>query len=525
MAIDLNLSDFLISPTGRSPQREFFNCTKRNQCMSGGFGSGKTYIACKKVIAFCLQFPNSRWVIGRNKYTDLMRTTVPTFFKVCPEAAIKGATKEKVEMVNGSIIYFMHFSDLAESVIRGLELDGAYVDQAEEMEENIALLLSTRIGRWDKAIVPQHLLDQGWKNFDSLGNPRVPPYYIITVNPDSELHWVYRRFHPESIEHQLKYKESYEMIQCSTLDNPTIDKEIIAEMMSRDEVFIDRFVYGKWGISESAIHRVQKDSILTVGTSIGVNAEGYVQVTAEWIENFLHRARLFRAMDHGDSAPTCCLWFASWNGIYICYREYYQPEKTISYHRKAIQELSISPATHTPEYYSGNYADPDIFKLHSQKAGIRFSVSDEYIDTVFLNDSKPISWQKGSNDEFGTRNRINECLHILPTVTHPVTNQKGAPRLYFIQKGEFYANGCFQSILQLKAQKRVQIGSENGKPIFTDDRDENVTDHAYDPIRYFISIHHNHNPNVKTAAPPGSFFASQKEAKKLKLAGKKMYAY
>lgn len=525
MAINLDLSNFLIAPSGRSPQTEFFNCTKRNQCLSGGFGLGKTWIACKKVVAFGSQFPNSRWVIGRVKYTDLMRTTVPTFFKVCPESAIKRQTKELVELVNGTIIYFMHFTDIDESVIRGLELNGAYVDQAEELQENIALLLSTRIGRWDEAIVPPHLL-KGWKNFDSLGKPRVPPYFLLTVNPDSELHWIYRRFHPDSLEHQLLYSKTYEMIQASSLDNPTLDKEIIAEYMSRDQVFIDRFVYGKWGISESAIHRVNRQSIFRIGTKLEEDSiNGEFQITLEWLENFLHKAKLFRVMDHGDTAPTCCLWFASWNGTYLCYREYYQPDKIISYHRKAIQELSRTPLGNEQEHYAGNYADPDIFTKHSQKAGIRFSVSDEYLDTTFITESNPIAWIRASNDEFGTRNRINECLSVSPTVEHLITTKKGAPRLYFLKKSDDYPNGCYNAILQIKGQKRVQIGTENAKPIFSEERDDKVVDHAYDPIRYFISVHHNHSVNLKMSAPPGSFFAASREAKKLRLSGRRVGAY
>lgn len=519
--IDLDLSNFLISPTGRSPQREFFLLTKRNQCLSAGFGLGKTYIACKKVLAFGMQFPNSRWVIGRVKYTDLMRTTVPTFFKVCPENAILRQTKELVELVNGTIIYFMHFTDIDESVIRGLELNGAYIDQAEELQENIALLLSTRIGRWDRAVVPPQML-KDWKNFDSLGNPRVPPYYLLTVNPDSELHWIYRRFHPESLEHQLLYSKTYEMVQGSALDNPTLDKEIIAEYMSRDQVFIDRFVYGKWGISESAIHKVNNASILQIGDTLGPDEKGDFNITLDWLANFLRKARLFRVMDHGDTSPTCCLWFASWNGTYLCYREYYQPDKIISYHRKAIQELSKSL---TDEHYCGNYADPDIFTKHSQKAGIRFSVSDEYLDTTFITDSNPIAWIRASNDEFGTRNRINECLSISPSVEHLVTTKKGAPRLYFLKKTDLYPNGCYNAILQLKGQKRVQIGTENAKPIFSEERDDNVVDHAYDPIRYFISVHHNHSLSLRVNAPAGSFFAASREAKKLRMSGRRIGAY
>ncbi len=33
----------------------------------------------------------------------------------------------------------------------------------------------------------------------------------------------------------------------------------------------------------------------------------------------------------------------------------------------------------------------------------------------------------------------------------------------------------------------MKIGTDNGRPIFADDRDDKIPDHAYDPLRYFIA--------------------------------------
>lgn len=514
MSTEIQIPEFLISPvTGESPQREAFNCTKRNQCFSGGYGSGKTWLYCWKILLLALMFPKSRWFLARTNYTDLMRSTVATFKNICPSGLYdpkKGGklTNEGCTLINGSVILFLHLNPESEGLVRGLEINGGFVDQAEDLDENIYIHLDSRIGRWSSGEVPEYMVTPDWPRNPKTGKPRVPGYLLLAVNPDSELHYIYRRYHEESIEYQTKYSKNHEMITASTLDNPTIDPAIIEGMLERDQVFIDRFVHGKWGIAESAIHRILRESLLDVGDIV----EGQV-VTQEWITNLLQKARLYRVMDHGDFSPTCCLWVASFMGKFFIYREYYQGDRLVSFHRKAIEELSKN------EYYSGNYADPAIFNKTMQKGGRKFSVADEYLDNTLITDSKPIAWTPAQNDEFGIRNRLNEVLRNDPSNEHPITKEKGSPRLYFIKKSVNYTEGCYESILQTKAQKREILGSENGKPIYSDDRDDNITDHAYDPVRYFIGLHFYHKQKLNNSAPPGTFFAAKKELRKQRIAG------
>jgi len=41
---------------------------------------------------------------------------------------------------------------------------------------------------------------------------------------------------------------------------------------------------------------------------------------------------------------------------------------------------------------------------------------------------------------------------------------------------------------ELRAQTRMQIGTDNGRPVYSDDRnDKNIPDHGYDLIRYMVS--------------------------------------
>jgi len=126
------------------------------------------------------------------------------------------------------------------------------------------------------------------------------------------------------------------------------------------------------------------------------------------------RAMLYRILDHGESSPTCVLWGAAFNKQLFIYREYYQPNRLISHHRKAIEELSQG------ENYVGNFADPSIFDKTSQKKGGRWSVADEYLDSS-LCDAAPVAWNPADNNEFHTRNRISELLQPSAKLTHPIT--------------------------------------------------------------------------------------------------------
>ena len=183
----------------RNPQQEeFFFLTNRNQCFSGGFNNGKTYVACLKAFTLLSTFPKYRMLIARQYAKDLRETTMKTFFKICPEEFILSHNRQEgiTTLKNKSEVLWMHLDECDEQSLRGLEINSALVDQAEEISEAIYLVLDSRIGRWDQAIVPQHLRTKDWPK-TPLGNWKVPTYNMVLCNPDTQFHWLYRRYHPD----------------------------------------------------------------------------------------------------------------------------------------------------------------------------------------------------------------------------------------------------------------------------------------------------------------------------------------
>ncbi len=464
-------------------QRDFVHSTARNQCFSGGFNNGKSFGACLKAVILLTTFPNYRMFIARQTYKDLKITTMETFFKIMPAEYVARHNEQDgfTELVNGSTILWLHLDGVDESTLRGLEVNSGLVDQAEEIQEKVADILNARIGRWDNATIPQNLLDSykeangvEWPKNEITGKYIAPSYLMYLVNPDTQYHFIYRRFHPDSLERRKDY-----FFVEGEWDPNLGSREAYDEAVQKDDEWVDKYVRGKWGISQAQIHRIRSQS--------------FIEYDPEFISLLKRKGNLYRSMDHGETSPTCCLWWAVYMGCFICYREYYVPNQVISEHRQAIFDLSEN------ETYSSSYADPSIFIKESKKNAGFFCVADEYLSSDIP--GKPLAWQPADNNEYATRNRINELLKPSDRFKHPITGETPAPGLYFVKKHADYPNGCFHAINQLGSQRRELLGYDNGKAIYCDDRDDKVTDHAYDPTRYFVAMHGTPQ-TVGTRKPP-----------------------
>jgi hypothetical protein len=114
-------------------------------------------------------------------------------------------------------------------------------------------------------------------------------------------------------------------------------------------------------------------------------------------------------------------------------------------------------------------------------------VADEYMDSALAAPS--LNWIPADNNEFATRNRLNEQLNFNILRKHPITAQSPAPGVYFIKKSPEYPNGCYHAISEMQSQRRKSLGYFDGKQIFCDDREDSIADHAYDCVRYFAAMH------------------------------------
>lgn len=462
-------------------QRQFYFNTLRNQLFSGGFNNGKTYIACLKVLTLLTTFPGYRVAICRQTRVNLMKTTYQTFFKLCPRdfyVAGQNLQEGYVDFKNGSRIYLLHLDLVEEDTLRGLEVNSVLTDQAEEISEKTYDILDARIGRWDEVTVPQNLLTPDWPINQFTGKRIVPSYHLNLCNPDTQFHFLYRHYHPDS----LQRKRNHFYVE-GAWDEKLGSIETYQTALARGEEYVNKFVRGQWGISNAQIHRVESASL--------------IDYSDELMQRIKSKGNLYRILDHGDASPTCCLWCAVLDGNFIFFREYYVPNKVISEHRKAINELSGNEA------YSGNYADPSIFRKSAQKDGGFWTVADEYLTKTL--DGKSLHWIAADNNEFATRNRINELLRSTLRNRHLTTGETPAPGIFFIKRSDRHPFGCYHSINELGSQRRKLLGYTDGTAIYSDDRESSIADHAYDCIRYMIGMHGANRVEKPPPARPNSF--------------------
>lgn len=471
--------------------------------LSGGFGSGKTICATRKALFLSDMFPGNRGLIARSVHDKLKKTTMKTFYKDCPPEAYRFGGRrndnEKILELNPrmcedgqvrrSEILFLHLdAEGIESILRGIEINWFLLDQSEEMPESTFDTLLTRLGRWDQAYVPSWIIEhekregREWKWWNTEtgewregAKPIPPTYAMMTCNPDTELHWLYKRFHEKSKAWQQDYRaKGYKIFHFNSLDNKFLPAQNRQHMLAQPEAFQRRFVRGEWGNPDGTIHDISTLSL--------------IDGTKDVVESLRHTCTWYRILDHGGSSPTCCAWVAvDKDGNVIFVYEYYEPNKLISEHRKAIYERTVVGADKMLPI-TMNIADPSIFAPSMQKHEIKYSVADEYMDTTGLYDPKTsIVWTKGNNDEMGTRDRISEYLLVDPERINPFTRQKGSPRLFFMIQTAEHPHGCVHIHTETQAQRKLEIGTEDGNPIFSDERNEDIPDHGYDTVRYMIA--------------------------------------
>lgn len=392
---------------------------------------------------------------------------------------------------NGSSILWLHLDNVDENTLRGLEINTFIGDQAEEFEEKTYLVLLARVGRWDNAVVPAHLIAQfpEWPRNELTSKFLAPSYMILLCNPDTQFHWIYRRYHPDSLE-----KEPDTFFIQAQWDSKLGSYEAYQDALKNDPEWVDKYVKGIWGRSSASIHYLPPSAIL--------------DPDPRFLARIRERGNLFRVLDHGESSPTCCLWWAALDGIYVCYREYYVPGKIIRYHRQGIYDLSRG------EEYSGDYADPQIFKKTREKEGGFTTVDEAYREDI--ENVPALYWSAANNNEFATRDKINSLLEVSDFYTHPLTHEKPACGIYFIRKTQDYPYGVTEASKQVGSQRRKVLGTLDGKTIYADDRDDSITDHAYDCVRYFVAIHGS-QPKVSQKVNRNSFAYYQKISELLKI--------
>ena len=438
----------LFEPASAIQEAYIWN-TKRESMFDGGVGNGKTTGGLMRLLILAREFPGSRWVVARQTYKTLMNTTRKTFDKVCPKQWVTRDVKENMVLANGSEILWLHLDEMSEADLRSLEINGAFISQAEEIAPEMWDFIDSRVGRWHRP---------GWSS-------PCPGYTWGECNPNGH-DWIYFRFHPEVVGNDHPTRAYF--FGATSINKEMLDRYspgYYDMLMKKPETWKRRWVFGSRDIFEGAIHPDFKREVHVY------NADKFDPFDSCNIKS------CWGWFDYGLSAPTCLLLSASTSdNFHFITHEYYErstPGRTIkiSDHAAAIQKL-MRQNRYT---IRGIYADPSIFFEETRDRKVATtSVAQEYRECgLYL--------QKADNNEVTSVSNLQELFYVNPDLPNPVTRHKGSPRLFISSRCE---NLIDQIQLQRHAETRNQL---TGEKEYTEERAEGIPDHAYDPLRYFAN--------------------------------------
>jgi len=397
-------------------QDEFIFSNARFCAFFGGFGNGKTLAGCIKAFRLSMEHQGNVGIIGRFSQPQLRATTRKTFFSMLdsnedtisshPMVAKFNKVENLLRFRNGSEILFRHLD--SPSDLLSLNLGWFYVDQGEEVSENIFLILQSRL-RLDG--VP---FRQGF----------------LTGNPEGH-NWIWRRF--------IHYGDpDYHMVQATSLENPHLPPDYVPMLLRNyPEAWVRRYVYGSWDVFEGQIYGEFDPRVHVI--------EPFV-IPDGW--------PLYRSIDPGRTNPTCCLWFTVDNdGNVFVYREYYQAGRIVSENARAILEMSGN------ERYVYTLIDPSA----RQSSALGYcSVVAEYLD-------QGIETVPAANELRAGINRVCEYLRVDPHRFHPEKGQRGSPRLFILNSCQNLIREFPQ--YRWRQLKSVEMGTKNQpeEPLGVDD--------------------------------------------------------
>ena len=428
-------------------QKAFVNCTARESLMDGGVGSSKTYGGLIKLLLLADHYPGSRWFVARQFYKDLMNTTKASFDKLIPKGWVVHEVMGLTTLANGSEIIWAHLDDYDIKSLAGLEITGAFLDQAEEISPDCWEMLDSRIGRWNV--------------FPSWDGP-APSYIWGTSNPNGK-DWLYWHFHPDIPANKINSEKAYFFAPTD------INKECLAinapgyyeNLMRKSPTWRKRWVEGSRDMFEGKIF----PEFTTKGPHIYQHA--YFSPYRQFPDG-----ACWGWLDYGLTSPTThIITYTTKEKFMFVTSEYGQNNKMIKEHAANIVHLCRT----NPKPVRGTIADPSVFHESTRDRRVMANSIDKEFRTGGL------YLLKGDNNEESSLAVLHEMLFVDPLRMNPITGKLGSPLL-------FISDECPNLIKELDAQRyNEERNPLTGEREWVGSRNSNIADHYVDPLRYFAN--------------------------------------
>lgn len=267
----METKNITIKPTLKQQQAWSFledNITKY-PVFGGAAGGGKSWLICEWLLVKCIQFPKTKWFIGREELKRLMGSTYITFTKVCQHHNISSkawklnGSYNYIEFVNGSRIDLLDLkflpSDPLYERFGSLEFTGGAIEEAGEVDFLAFDVLKSRIGR--------HLN----KEYE------IKSKLLITCNPKKN--WLYQIVYKPWKSKQLP--SEYAFIQALYGDNKHTADEYgsnLAQIVDKGNR--ERLMNGNWEYEDDPNTLIDYDALMDLFTNT-VEANGIKYITGD----------------------------------------------------------------------------------------------------------------------------------------------------------------------------------------------------------------------------------------------------
>jgi phage terminase large subunit len=304
---------FIVCHDGKSHQRqnEAFKVLADNDTTEivygGGAGSGKTFLACTWLLFMSLNYPGTKYFIGREELKRLRDTTLLTFFKVCKQFGVNdfkyNGQDHFIEFANGSRIDLLDLKYLPSDPLferyGSSEYTSGFIEEGGEVYFDAFDTLKSRIGRQlnDKYFITGKIL--------------------TSCNPKKN--WLYKYFYKPHIKKTLPFYRKF--IQALVQDNPFIESGYI-ESLERieDRTKKSRLLSGLWEYDSDPSLLIEFDALIDLFENSWIHGSDYYLT--------VDVARL------GQDRTVICVW-QGWRVVKI---EYFQGKK-LDYTKERCDDL------------------------------------------------------------------------------------------------------------------------------------------------------------------------------------------
>ena len=235
----------IIDPTPK--QKEAHKALLENQIVlyGGAIRGAKSYWGLAELITLSFTYKNSRWLALRKSRVVLEQTLLLSFKENFLEKGFGqyvdsfNQTDLILKWNNGSEIVFMgenYDTDKDLNRFRGLEINGAFIDEVNEIREKSFNKVIERSGTW-------------------FHSPGCPIKIFMSCNPTHN--WVKDRFYDKWETNTLPKGIAY--IPAKITDNPHVPTEYLESLKLLPEHEYEVFVNGRWDVKLEGVLFDKKD--------------------------------------------------------------------------------------------------------------------------------------------------------------------------------------------------------------------------------------------------------------------------